>query len=92
MEVICLTGDSKFYVNHSLCLYYRILWLKSKVFLNMRKINRLMVSNGTLNSELVKIVHYYQSLIQTMLGNISMMIRVFLMSSGIGLQNSQVFL
>ena len=47
MEDIGLTGDNKVFINHSLCPYYHILWSKSKVLLNMGKINRLMVSNGT---------------------------------------------
>ena len=47
MEDIGLTGDNKVFVNHSLCPYYRVLWSKSKVLLNMGKINRLIVSSGT---------------------------------------------
>ena len=41
-----LAGDNKAFINHSLRPYYRLLWSKSKVLLNMGKINRLMVSNG----------------------------------------------
>ena len=47
MEDISLTGDNKVFVNHSLCHYYHVLWSKSKVFLHIGKINRLMVSNGS---------------------------------------------
>ena len=47
MEDIGLAGDNKVFINHSLCLYYRVLWSKLKVLLDMGKINRLMVSNGT---------------------------------------------
>ena len=47
MEDIGLAGDNKVFINHSLCPYYRVLWSKSKVLLDMGKINRLMVSNGT---------------------------------------------
>ena len=47
MEDIGLTGDNKIFINHSLCPYCRVLWSKSKVLLNMGKINSLMVSNGT---------------------------------------------
>ena len=46
-EDIGLAGDNKVFINHSLCPYYRVLWSKSKVLLDMGKINRLMVSNGT---------------------------------------------
>ena len=46
MEDIGLTGDNKFFVNYSVCPYYHVLYSKSKVLLNMVKINRLMVSNG----------------------------------------------
>ena len=48
MEYISLTGDNKVFVNHNLCHYYRVLWSKSKVFLHMGKINRLMVSSGSI--------------------------------------------
>ena len=48
MEGIGFTGENKVSINHSLCPYYRVLWSKSKVLLNMGKINRLMVSHGTL--------------------------------------------
>ena len=47
MEDTGFTGDNKVFINHSLCPYYRVLWSKSKVLLNMGKINRLMVSSGT---------------------------------------------
>ena len=46
MEDIGLTGDNKVFINDSLCRYYHVLWSKSKVPLNVGKINRLMVSNG----------------------------------------------
>ena len=55
MEDIGLTGDNKVFINHSLCPYYRVLWSKSKVLLNMGKINRLMVSNGTAKVKISKI-------------------------------------
>ena len=55
MEDIGLTGDNKVFTNHSLCPYYRVLWSKSKVLLNMGKINRLMVSNGTEKVKISKI-------------------------------------
>ena len=47
MEDLGLTGDNKAFLNPSLRPYYRVLWSKSKVLLNMGKINRLMVSKGT---------------------------------------------
>ena len=47
MEGIGLTGDNKVFTNHFFCLYYRALWSKLKVLLNMGKTNKLMVSNGT---------------------------------------------
>ena len=55
MEDIGLTGDNKVFINHSLCPYYRVLWSKPKVLLNMGKINRLMVSNGTAKVKISKI-------------------------------------
>ena len=55
MEDIGLTGDNKVFINHSLYPYYRVLWSKSKVFLNMGKINRLMVSNGIVKVKISEI-------------------------------------
>ena len=55
MENIGLTGNNEVFVNHSLCPYYHVLWSKSKVLLNMGKINRLMVSNGTAKVKISKI-------------------------------------
>ena len=58
-----LTGDNKVFVSHSLSPYYRALWLKSKVLLNIGKINRLKISNGTVkvriteNSTSISITH-----------------------------------
>ena len=45
LEDILLTGE--LFVNHSLRPYYHAPWSKSKTLLNMGKINRIMVSNGT---------------------------------------------
>ena len=55
MEDIRLTGDNKVFINHSLCPYYRVLWSKSKVLLNMGKISRLMVSNGRVKVKISEI-------------------------------------
>ena len=55
MEDIGLTGDNKVFTNHSLCPYYRVLWSKSKVLLNMGKIKKLMVSNRTVKVKISKI-------------------------------------
>ena len=55
MEDIGLTGANKVFINHSLCPYYRVLWSKSKVLLNMGKISRLMVSNGTVKVKISEI-------------------------------------
>ena len=55
MEDIGLTGENKFFNNHSFCLYYRVLWSKSNVLLNMGKTNRLMVSNGTVKAKISEI-------------------------------------
>ena len=55
MKDIGLIGDNKVFINHSLCPYYRVLWSKPKVLLNMGKINRLMVSNGTAKVKISKI-------------------------------------
>lgn len=58
-----LTGDNKVFVSHSWSPYYRALWLKSKVLLNIGKINRLKISNGTVkvriteNSTSISITH-----------------------------------
>ena len=55
MEDTGLTGANKVFINHSLCPYYRVLRSKSKVLLDMRKINRLMVSNGTVKVKISEI-------------------------------------
>ena len=55
MEDNGLTGDNKVFINHSLSPYYRVLWSKSKVLLNMGKINRLMVSNGVVKVKISEI-------------------------------------
>ena len=55
MEDIGLTGDNKVFINRSLCPYYRVLWSKSKVLLNMGKTNRLMVSSGTVKVKISEI-------------------------------------
>ena len=55
MEDIGLTGANKVFTNHSLCPYYRVLWSKSKVLLNMGKIKKLMVSNRTVKVKISKI-------------------------------------
>ena len=54
MEDIGLTGDKKVFINYSLCPCYRVLWSKSNI-LNMGKINRLMVSNGTVKVKISEI-------------------------------------
>ena len=54
MEDIGLT-DKKVFINHSLCPCYRVLWSKSKVLLDMGKINRLIVSNGTVKVKISEI-------------------------------------
>ena len=54
MEDIGLTGDNKVFINHSLCPYYRVLWSKSKVLLNMGNINRLMVSNRAVKVKIIE--------------------------------------
>ena len=54
-EGIGLTGDNEVFINHSLFPYYRILWSKWKVFLNMSKINRLKVSNRTVKVKISEI-------------------------------------
>ena len=55
MEDIGLTGDNKVFINHSVCPYYRLLWSKSKVLLHMGKINRLIVSKGTVKVKISEI-------------------------------------
>ena len=55
MKDIGLTGDNEVFINHSLFPYYRILWSKWKVFLNMSKINRLKVSNRTVKVKISEI-------------------------------------
>ena len=63
MEDTGLTGDNKVFVSHSLSPYYRVLWSRSKVLLNIGKINRLMILNGTVkvriteNSTSISITH-----------------------------------
>ena len=55
MEDTGLTGDNKVFINHSLCSYYRVHWSKSKILLNLGKINSLMVSNGTVKVKISEI-------------------------------------
>ena len=55
MEDIGLTGDNKVFNNHILSPYYRVLWSKWKVLLNMSKIKRLKVSNGTVKVKISEI-------------------------------------
>ena len=55
MEDIGLTGDNKVFINHSLCPYYRVLWSKLTVLLNVGKINRLKVSNGPVKVKISEI-------------------------------------
>ena len=55
MEDTSLTGDNKVFINHSLCPYYPVLWSKSKVLFNMKKINRLIVSNGTVKVKISEV-------------------------------------
>ena len=55
MEDIDLTGDSKVFINHIFCPYYRILWLKPQMFLNMWRIKKLMVLNGTVKVKISEI-------------------------------------
>ena len=55
MKDIGLTGDNEVFINHSLFPYYRILWSKWKVFLNMSKINKLKVSNRTVKVKISEI-------------------------------------
>ena len=50
-----MTGDYKVFINHALCLYYCVLWSKSKVLLSMGKINRLMFSNKTVKVKISEI-------------------------------------
>ena len=47
MEDLQLTGQSKLYINESLCPYHRVLWSKSKSLHRMDKIFSYYVSNGT---------------------------------------------
>ena len=44
-----------FSLNNSLCPFYHVLWWKSKVLLNMGKINRLMVPNRTVRVKISEI-------------------------------------
>ena len=55
MEDIGVTDDNKASINQSLCPYNCVLWSKSKILLNMGKINRLMVSNVTAKVKISKI-------------------------------------
>lgn len=63
MEDTGLTGGNKVFVSHSLSPCYRALWSKLKVLLNIGKINRLKISNGTVkvriteNSTSISITH-----------------------------------
>ena len=47
MEDLQLTGQSKLYINESLCPYHRVLWSKSKSLYRMDKIFSYYVPNGT---------------------------------------------
>ena len=54
------SGEKQIFINHSLCPYYHVLWSKSKILLNMGKINRLMVSNETLKVKISDISAQYR--------------------------------
>ena len=56
MEDIGLTGDNNVFINHSLCPYCRVVWSKSKVLLNMGKINKSVVSNGVVKVKISEII------------------------------------
>ena len=63
MSDIDLTGQSKLYINQSLCRYYRILWLKTKTLYQEDKIDSFYVYNGNIrirlqeNARLITISH-----------------------------------
>ena len=63
MEDFGLPGQRKIFINSSLCLYYKMLWSKSKKLLTIGKINSFYISKGTIrikiseNSSPLSITH-----------------------------------
>ena len=54
IEDLQLTGQGKWYINQSLCPYYRVLWSKSKSLHSIAKIFSYYVSNGTVKIKIQK--------------------------------------
>ena len=52
MNHVDLTGQSTFYTNQSLCLYYRMLSSKTKTLYQKGKIDNFYVSNGNIKIRL----------------------------------------
>ena len=63
MEDVGLPGDTRIFINQSLCPYYRILWSKSKKLHSLGKVHTFYVSNSTnkikisKNSQPISITH-----------------------------------
>ena len=52
MSDIDLTRQSTFYINQSLCPYYRMLWSKTRTMYQKGKIDSFYVSNGNIKIRL----------------------------------------
>ena len=57
MSDIDLAGQSTLYINQSLCLYYRMLWSKTKTLYQKGKIDSFYMFNGNNKIKLKKMLH-----------------------------------
>ena len=48
MEDLELPGNSKLFINRSLCPYYKMLWSKSKKLHSLSKIHSIFISGDTI--------------------------------------------
>ena len=65
LEDLELPGNTKLFINRSLCPYYKMLWSKSKKLHSLSKIHSFFISGGTIktrvneNSSPLSITHVY---------------------------------
>ena len=48
MEDVDLPGQNKLFINKNLCLYYKVIWSKSKMLHSLGKINSFFISGDTI--------------------------------------------
>ena len=64
MEDLELPGNSKLFINRSLCSYYKMLWSKSKKLHSLSKLHSFFISGDTIkirvnkNSLLLSVTHF----------------------------------